>query len=362
MISWVRCVLGQSQREAGSRQRPVDRQVAWSASSASAAGSVPSDGGRPAGARSRRAQVILPALVGAGGLLVLSWQLQRSVQLDRQLLSAKDQISRLVTHNQDLAKQLTEFQEERRTLDGHVRSLSANLSLVAIELEQAHARMLELQGISTALARERAEFETRMAHARAVHDTAVAMIERMTGERAEIHRSVDRLRRQLARLERDHRALERQLAAIPTARPGTTGGLENTALAIPATPAIALAGREAPRSPDPTASSVAAPADPPGDVMELPAIVIHQVQSGASPVTAQLVDVDQPHRFIIINRGGRDGVIRGMVFNLVRGATVVGRAVAVSVRPHLAACDIVQQEASKPVRIGDAAIQRDETE
>lgn len=93
--------------------------------------------------------------------------------------------------------------------------------------------------------------------------------------------------------------------------------------------------------------------------MELPPIIVRKGQAGmSSAVRGRLVEVNEPHQFIVVDKGSADGVQMGMMFDIVRGAgTVIGRAAVVRVRPQLSACDIVRKQTTEPLQVGDVAVQ-----
>jgi len=94
-------------------------------------------------------------------------------------------------------------------------------------------------------------------------------------------------------------------------------------------------------------------------VVELPPIVVRKDQAGMSmPVRGRIVELNEPHQFIVVDKGSMDGVHVGMVLDIVRGATTIGQATVVRVRPKLSACDIVRTKTPGPLQIGDAAVQR----
>lgn len=77
----------------------------------------------------------------------------------------------------------------------------------------------------------------------------------------------------------------------------------------------------------------------------------------ATAVRGRLVEVNDPHNFVVVDQGSQDGVRVGMAFDIVRGTNTVGRATVVRVRPHLSACDIVRAKTPGPLQSGDLAVQ-----
>ena len=92
--------------------------------------------------------------------------------------------------------------------------------------------------------------------------------------------------------------------------------------------------------------------------VELPPIIVRKGQAGVSPpVQGQVVEVNESHGFIVVDKGSLDGVRIGMIFTILRGGTVVGRASVVRVRPQLCASDIVRAGTPGSLEVGDVAIQ-----
>lgn len=93
--------------------------------------------------------------------------------------------------------------------------------------------------------------------------------------------------------------------------------------------------------------------------VELPPIIVRKERLPTmAAIRAQVVEVNPTHRFLIINQGAEDGVRIGMTFDLLRGVEMIGRAVAVRVRPRLAACDLIAPENADALHVGDLAVQR----
>ena len=72
----------------------------------------------------------------------------------------------------------------------------------------------------------------------------------------------------------------------------------------------------------------------------------------------RLVEVNDTHQFVVVDKGSLDGVRIGMVFDIVRGTSTVGRAKAVRVRSNLAACDVMRSRTRGTLQVGDVVMQR----
>jgi hypothetical protein len=161
-------------------------------------------------------------------------------------------------------------------------------------------------------------------------------------------RKVARLRERLTFLDRDYQQLAAKVAALERERTGQPAWTE------PATPSAA-----APSPPGSAGSSQTAQPFGGAQTVELPPIVVRKDQSGMGlPVRGQVIEVNEAHRFVVVDKGANDGVAIGMIFDILRAGARVAQAVAVRVRPQLAACDLVTSQSPEFPRVGDVAIQR----
>ena len=156
-------------------------------------------------------------------------------------------------------------------------------------------------------------------------------------------RSVSRLRERLTLLDRDYHQLTEKVAQLQTNPPS---GISVASAAGPTT-MVASDGLASP------------PMAMPEATVELPPIIVRKDQAGMSmPVRGRLVEVNEPHNFVVVDKGSQDGVRVGMVFDILRGSSSVGRATVVRVRPQLSACDIVRQRTPGPLQAGDVVVQK----
>lgn len=193
------------------------------------------------------------------------------------------------------------------------------------------------------IAESRATMESQLASVTGERDEARRRTERLDTENEELERSVVRLRERLALLERDFRQAADQLArleAVPHAGVSvvTASGPTSTVL-----PSVGAKG---------TVPSLSA------GTVELPPILVRKDHAGMSmPVRGRIVEVNDPHQFIVVDKGSLDGVRIGMVLEVVRGTANVGRATVVRLRPKLSACDLVRSKTPGPLQVGDEVIQ-----
>jgi hypothetical protein len=293
--------------------------------------------------------VAIPVVAGLGVLLFLGLQVQ---QLKDRLQQGQQKIEELSVRNQDLTQRLETLQVERKDLDARVTSLGKQLASASSELEQTRTGFQELQSRFERMSEEKSSLQFRVAALMEERTLNQVKLERLEQEKLELERSVIRLRERLTFLDRDYQKIATQLAELergPTVDPDAVSVFgRDLSAQIVSTPTIATA--------------VAAPSQKPtaSGTVELPPIIVRKDQAGTTlPVRGQLVEVNEPHRFVVVDKGSTDGVRVGMNFDIIRGAgTVIGQATAVRVRPQLAACDVVRSQTSEPLRVGDTVVQR----
>ena len=94
-----------------------------------------------------------------------------------------------------------------------------------------------------------------------------------------------------------------------------------------------------------------------GGAIELPPIVVQKGQAWSGlGVRARLIEVNDQHHFVVLDKGAEDGLRVGTTFSVLRGGAPVGAVVVVRVRPRLAACDVIPSRSSEPLQVGDLAV------
>jgi len=293
--------------------------------------------------------ILLLLLAAAVGTVVILWagQRQQVIRLQRELAVNQERAAQLETRNQELAAQLTHLEGERQHLEDRVTSLRTELTTVTADLSRSRTSLQELQERSRSVEDERTQLQVRVAQALDEREDARGRADRLAQETLDLKRTVGRLRERLALLDRDYRKLvEKFTEAKPTIL-ASNPGVQVIGQYDPTGPAV-------PPSPSPAPSSVSWRA---GSV-ELPPIVVRKEPGGASTlVRARLVEVNEPHNFVVVDKGSRDGVQAGMVFDILHGTSLVGRARVIRVHPQLSACDILRAQTPGPLQVGDLAVQ-----
>lgn len=284
-------------------------------------------------------------VVVLGGIAVAS-SMQRA-RLKRELADKQQALVALRAQNDELQQQLMSVEAERKGLVGRLTGLRSQLASSTEELERLRSSVTELQVRYDALEDVNIHLESQVSQLTREREEASNRALRLEGEKTDLERAASRLRERLALLDRDYQHLAAKLSQLEQqeAQPNHRG-------VSPANQASTASGS----SPS-TVTTLPSPATP--QTVELPPIVVRKDQAGAGlPVRARLVEVNETHRFVVIDKGANDGVRTGMTFDILRGGGTVGQTVAVRVRPQLSACDIITSRSSGSFQIGDLAIQR----
>lgn len=270
--------------------------------------------------------------VGVGALFF--GQAQQLQDVKQRLGVMQQEAAQQRAENQSLTQQLGTLQTERKSLEERLNSVRGQLSSATVDLEQSRTSLSDLTGRYEQLTGERSQLQVQVATLTSERDEARLKNMRLEERNAEITRALSRMRERLALLNRDYRKTADELTKITSAPPpvfdivGTVGSSDGSIV---------------------TSSTGA---------VELPPIVVRtEGASAPSHVRGRLLDVNAAHNFVVVDKGSQDGVRVGMQFEILRGASPIGRATVVRVRPKLSACDIVRTQTPGQLQIGDTAVQ-----
>lgn len=292
-------------------------------------------------------KVVIPVLVVVVlsiGILFMLWsgEKQKAGRLQQLLETSEQKAKQLEAQNQELAQQIDALQRDRKSVEDKLASLRTQFSSASSDLERSRSSLEELKDRYEKLTEERNKLQSQLASTSKERDEVQQGLKRLEQENADLERSASHLRERLAFLDRDYRKLADKVAQLESMREedGNTARSPNADASA------------APASTMKTSSSSI-----PGAV-ELPPIIVRKDQAGTSmPVRGRLVEVNEPHNFVIVDKGSVDGVRVGMTFDVLRGAGSVGRATVVRVRPQLSACDIIRSNTPGPLQAGDLVVQ-----
>ena len=318
----------------------------------------------------------IPVIAGVVGVVVLAglaigpWlQLGRL----RQEIAANEQtISSLRIQNSGLQQQLADVQAQRAALEGRLEGLRGELTSATQEL----AGLRDVQVRHDALQSEKTRLEVELTRLKRERDDTNARARQLEAATRELERVTARLRNRLALADRDYRklseraaSLERQLihGASASAAAWTAPVQPPRVEAVwpPVTPAeplppnseLGIRNSESSSIPNSELRTPNLPDAP--DTIELPPIVVRKDRAGEpTTIRAKVVALNPDHGFLVINQGSEDGVRVGMTFDVRRADQTLAQAVTVLLRQRLAACDLINADASNAIHVGDLAVQR----
>lgn len=285
--------------------------------------------------------VIAAALLAGGGWLLITKQ-QQLEQTQAALEQTRQEVARLESEQLELSQRLKANENELKAREERLNALRAQLATASQDLEHSRQIFEDLKQQHETVVKDRDVLQSQVARATVERDEVNKRADRVEQGNQDLQRAVSRLRERLALLDRDYQKLSDQLqqakaTSVPTLNIiGAAGPVMNSA----------ASGQS--QAPPPIAQAI----------VELPPIIVRKDQSGmAIPVRGHVLEVNQPHNFLVMDKGSVDGVRVGMNFDVVRGAETVGRVSVVRVRPQLSACDIVRAKTPGPLQAGDLAVQ-----
>jgi hypothetical protein len=283
------------------------------------------------------------AVVGVGALFF--GQTQQLQDVKQRLGVMQNEVAQQRQENQSLTQQMNALQVERKSLEDRLGSVRGQLGLATTELEQSRTNLSDLTTRYEQITAERSQLQVQVATLTSERDESRMKNIRLEERNAEIVRSLSRMRERLSLLNRDYRKTADELTKIKSTPP----------------PTIDVVGTIS-SPPDPweqpaAAANTMVTASASGAV-ELPPIVVrNDGAASVGSVRGRLLDVNPAHSFVVVDKGAQDGVRVGMQFDILRGASHVGRATVVRVRPKLSACDVVRTQTPGQLQIGDTAVQ-----
>lgn len=302
--------------------------------------SMPSVGPLP-----KQAIPLVAAIVAAGGFVLYAGKAREASQLQGKLVATQGQLAETRTENEQLKEDLRRFEADKSNLEKLLTSVRAQLTTSTTEVEKARESLREFESRFEELREQRAQLQTQLASMTSERDQVNERLQKTEQEKGELQRAVGRMRERLTLLDRDYRQLSDKLAEAEN-RPNSS--LSVVSSSAPISSGAASSG----------ATQSAAPSTIAGAV-ELPPIIVRRDQAGMSTtVRGRVLEVSEPHHFVVLDKGSMDGVRVGMSFDILRGSAPVGRAMVVRVRPQLSACDVVRgKTAPGGLQVGDTAIQ-----
>ena len=300
--------------------------------------------------------MILSPLVAVVALsLVITSLNQQTQRMKGELIHSQLKVEELSSKNQQLLGRVEDVMAERDAMDAHVDSLRQRLTAATVDLEETHDELETLQWRLKRLSESKETLETRVVELSEQRDQQERRVVNLEQEKTELERTLTRLRERLTFLDRDYQQMALKVEELERQQQQPTpSGYGVVSVTGPVEPAVSSQPPERLLGSPPTLL-----VEGPGPTVELPPIIVRKDQAGTTaPVRGRLVEINEPHRFVVVDKGTTDGVRVGMRFDILRGVgTVIGQATVVRVRPQLAACDVVRTQSAEPLRVGDVAVQ-----
>ena len=308
------------------------------------------------GRRGSLATTLLPlVLVGAAALFGFLWwqEQQKSSSLSQQLTAAQQQLADKDAQYDQAMQQVAALKGDNKTLKDNLSSLRDQLASAQRQTEDLGLKLKAFDQEKAELTEEKTKLMARATSAAKERDELAQKVKTLDQDNTTLQRSVSRLRERLAWLDRDYRQVAEQLAKLQAERANAV----NESVSSYSSPDLSSAPTTA-QLPDPAAASTVRPsASASSGMVELPPIIVRKEQPAgmSAPVRGRVIDINTVHHFLVVDKGSQDGVQVGTVFNIVRGATPVGRTTVVRVRPQLSACDLPEATANQ-VHVGDLVV------
>ena len=295
--------------------------------------------GAPLGGGPKLLIPLVAAIVAVGVGAVFVGQAQQLQEAKQRLAAAQQDAAKQRADNEALTQQLGSLQSERKALEERLSSVRSQLASATGDLEKSRTSLADLTTRYEQLTVERSQLQVQVATLTSERDEARLKTVGLETRSQEMSRTLSRMRERLALLNRDYKQVAEKLAKLESAP----------------SPGVDIIGNLDPSVSATRSSSWSA--SPAGSV-ELPPIVV-RTAGAATPgaVRGRLLEVNQTHDFVVVDKGSQDGVQIGMEFDILRGADAIGRATVVRVRPKLSACNIVHSKTPGQLQVGDTAVQ-----
>ncbi len=300
-----------------------------------------------------------------GGVVLLLFSQVHS--LKQQVTEREQRLAMVTAQNDTFKQQLMELDGERTQLEGKLTELRNQLAASAGERDRIKAEAEELEHRIRTMEDDAARIQSQLQQVSKERDDLTGQVAKLQNEKAAMEQATAKLRNRLAFLDRDYQQISTQYSQLkqtqsmqalndPSApRPGSlassSGSSEPPVLTLN-TPSSLSQNSGTLSSVDAASSSLGG--DRPS--IELAPIVVRRSQAEVlRSLRAQVVEVNDVHRFVVLNKGTSDGVQMGMTFDLLRGGSIIGQVVAIRLQPQLTACEIVGEGTALP-EVGDLAI------
>ncbi len=336
-------------------------------------------------------QILLGGALAVLGTLT-AFSMAQIGPLKQNIADRQQRINALIVEQEGLQQQLTELEQERKGLESRLNESVAQLTQATAEHDRLRAQVGDLQTRAQLLEEENTRLQTQVKQLSAEREQMAGKLQVSEKQARSLEESVSRLRNRLAFLDRDYQQLSTMYAQLQQAQAAEGAGAPSSSFAyaapqvqVPPAPGIqeapfrpgagsggspgamipsamgtgaALTGGAAPNAPSQRreANAIDSPIRPP--TIELSPIVVRRGDAERMrSLRGQVVEVNQIHGFVVIDKGLDQGVQSGMGLDILRGGALIAHAVVIRVRPKLSACEVVEARSPGLPQVGDLAIQ-----
>ena len=338
-------------------------------------------------------QILLGGALAVLGTLT-AFSMAQIGPLKQNIADRQQRINALIVEQEGLQQQLTELEQERKGLESRLNESVAQLTQATAEHDRLRAQVGDLQTRAQLLEEENTRLQTQVKQLSAEREQMAGKLQVSEKQARSLEESVSRLRNRLAFLDRDYQQLSTMYAQLQQAqaaegagapsssfayaapqvqvppapgiqeapfRPGAAGSGGSPGAMIPSAmgngvPLAGAAGAYNAPSQRREANSIDSPVRPP--TIELSPIVVRRGDAERMrSLRGQVVEVNQVHGFVVIDKGLDQGVQAGMGFDVLRGGALIAHAVVIRVRPKLSACEVVEARSPGLPQVGDLAVQ-----
>ncbi len=282
----------------------------------------------------------------------------------KQRLTGKEQeLATMLAQNESLKQELADLETEQKSLEGRLNDLRGQLTTSTAERERIRASMDELQTRFKALQDENGRFQAQIDRLNKERDEVSAQLQQVQKDKAALEQAATRLRNRFAFLDRDYRQLESAFTDLKQAKQSASA-VQPTARYEPPAPITRQPLGQAPIVQSGQGGETPPPADAAGGgtrpSIELAPIVVRRAQAEVMrSLQGRVVEVNEIHQFVVIDKGSEDGVQIGATFDVLRGGAMVGQIVVIRVQPRLGAAEIVPARTTGIPQVGDRVIKRE---
>lgn len=315
--------------------------------------------------------LILGLAGGAAG--VWSWLAsvhEGDMALMRQQLQDKEMlVSDTIQQAQQTKERLMVLEDERTQLQAKISGLTQELKQAQTDLERTLDQLAESQDRYDRLTAQQQRLEDELTSMKEDLKVAEDIADEAQTIQDALNRQLRKFRNRYTVLDRDYSVVIERLKALEEQGSRLPQRIADSSLMVPQSselPIIMNTISTPTVTYQPTLESgerADYKVDPKEVLVELNRVVVDREQENRNRnIQAQVIDVDVPNQFIVIDKGSAQGVRVGMEFEVRHGSQLVGRLRVIRTRDSLSACDVLNAFSKGSITPGDAAVYQEENQ